>query len=273
MSSNDLKGWVYVISNRAMPDIIKIGYTNRTPEVRAAELDGTSSPFPHVIEYAVRVLDPASLEKNVHVQLKSNNVGKEWFECDLLLAVRTIRSEAIDTITFEQLGERLINTVEPLDQKILSSNKDSVDLELQKRAVFQQKMKGYRERSEKYSLHCKELQKVAQAEIEELQNIFIRTHGVFWPKIMSVNKRKDSRSSFDAGIIYKEWEAKNRILIEDYLYSESEKHKRSNTKFRSTRKYLGRNTLIGYQFRGSLSGFVNSIKEATVGIDDDAEFL
>ena len=31
-------GYVYILTNEAMPNLVKIGYTDRTPEERAAEL-------------------------------------------------------------------------------------------------------------------------------------------------------------------------------------------------------------------------------------------
>lgn len=271
MRSDVSKGWVYIISNSAMPDIIKIGYTTRSPEARAVELDGTSSPYAHIVEYAVRVSDPISIEKKVHRQLSSQNVGKEWFDCDLLVAVSAIRSEAGSTISFEQLGNKLTNVVDPLNDSILSKNKDLEDFELQKRSAFQEKMRGYQERGEKYSLHCKKLQQVRQIEIQELETIFLYTHEIFWPKIMEANRRKDSQSNYDAGLIYKEWEVRNKINLEEYYSSQSEIHIRNGTKFRSTAKHVSRNTLTNCHFHGDLCAFIDSLK-SKIGIDDNAEF-
>ena len=31
-------GYVYILTNEAMPNLVEIGYTDRTPEERAAEL-------------------------------------------------------------------------------------------------------------------------------------------------------------------------------------------------------------------------------------------
>ena len=43
-------GWVYVLTNPAMPGLVKIGLTSRNPQVRAAELtQATGVPAPFVI--------------------------------------------------------------------------------------------------------------------------------------------------------------------------------------------------------------------------------
>lgn len=46
-----MKGYVYIISNQAMPGIFKIGFTLKDPELRAKELDSTGVPYPFIVEY------------------------------------------------------------------------------------------------------------------------------------------------------------------------------------------------------------------------------
>jgi len=45
-----MKGWVYIIANKAMPGLVKVGYSMKDPELRAAELNNTGSPHPYVLE-------------------------------------------------------------------------------------------------------------------------------------------------------------------------------------------------------------------------------
>ena len=68
-----LKGWVYVISNPGQPGLIKVGYSMKDPELRARELDGTASPYPHVVEYEVLVPEPRQVEKSAHKKLQRNH--------------------------------------------------------------------------------------------------------------------------------------------------------------------------------------------------------
>ncbi|KFC76184.1 GIY-YIG nuclease family protein [Massilia sp. LC238] len=45
-----MKGWVYVITNKAIPDLVKVGYSRKDPELRAAELNNTGAPHPYMVE-------------------------------------------------------------------------------------------------------------------------------------------------------------------------------------------------------------------------------
>ena len=38
----DKDGWVYVLTNDAMPGLVKVGQTYKTPEIRAQELSSES---------------------------------------------------------------------------------------------------------------------------------------------------------------------------------------------------------------------------------------
>ncbi|MGM9991167.1 DUF874 family protein [Desulfovibrio piger] len=87
-----MKGYVYIISNQAMPGIFKIGFTLKDPELRAKELDSTGVPFPFVVEYEILVDDPHALEQRVHKSLRAQREGKEWFRCSFTQAVQMIRA-------------------------------------------------------------------------------------------------------------------------------------------------------------------------------------
>jgi hypothetical protein len=96
-----IKGWVYVISNRAMPGIIKVGYSTKDPALRAQELSHTGSPHPYSVQYETLVWDPYSLEQRVHKMLYSKLEGKEWFRCTIEEAIAAIRAAYTDCFIFE----------------------------------------------------------------------------------------------------------------------------------------------------------------------------
>lgn len=53
-----MTGYVYILSNAAMPGLLKIGKTTRTPDERARELArGTGVPGPYTVEHSVEVPD------------------------------------------------------------------------------------------------------------------------------------------------------------------------------------------------------------------------
>lgn len=72
-----MKGWVYVISNRAMPGLVKVGYSEKDPEERAKELDHTGAPYPYIVEYEILVEGPYEIEQRVHQILSRYLEGKE----------------------------------------------------------------------------------------------------------------------------------------------------------------------------------------------------
>lgn len=78
----DTHGFIYVLINRAMPGIVKIGKTKQLPEKRAAELStSTGVPLPYQVYYAVKVLDCHKAERFVHERLAfvRDNFSREFF--------------------------------------------------------------------------------------------------------------------------------------------------------------------------------------------------
>ena len=57
---------VYILTNEAMPGIIKIGWTDKNVEERMKELDKTSTPVPFTCYFAKRVEDPTFIESKLH---------------------------------------------------------------------------------------------------------------------------------------------------------------------------------------------------------------
>ncbi len=86
-----MKGWVYVISNQAMPGVVKVGYSTKDPELRASELNNTGAPHPYVVEYEALVEQPRDIEQRVHRRLSDHREGREWFHCSPEFAVSVIQ--------------------------------------------------------------------------------------------------------------------------------------------------------------------------------------
>lgn len=87
-----MKGWVYVISNQAMPGVVKVGYSTKDPELRASELNNTGAPHPYVVEYEALVEEPRDIEQRVHRRLSDHREGREWFRCSPEFAVSVIQT-------------------------------------------------------------------------------------------------------------------------------------------------------------------------------------
>ncbi len=77
-------GCVYILKNEAMPGLIKIGYTRKTPEERAAELyEGiTGVPMPFEVAHAYPCEEPEKLEREIHRKLTSHRINqyREFFK-------------------------------------------------------------------------------------------------------------------------------------------------------------------------------------------------
>ena len=93
-----IRGWVYVITNKAMPNLVKIGYSTKDPALRARELAGTGTPHPFQVVFDVLVENPRNVEQSAHALLVGRREGKEWFRCseaDAIAAVRACAKSAI----------------------------------------------------------------------------------------------------------------------------------------------------------------------------------
>ena len=97
----DHNSWVYVLSNPATPGILKIGYTNNTPEERAIQLsNATGVPLPYEVQYAYSCWNGLEMEKDVHERLHEYRLSnqREFFQVDF--------EEAREVI--EEIGENYI---------------------------------------------------------------------------------------------------------------------------------------------------------------------
>ena len=88
MTTDSEKGWIYIMSNPAMPGLLKVGFTMKHPSQRAQELNGTGVPLPFKVEWKKLVTSPKALESRIHRDLEQYRVKKrEFFRCDLLLVI------------------------------------------------------------------------------------------------------------------------------------------------------------------------------------------
>lgn len=79
------EGWVYCLTNPAMPGLVKIGEVHlkdKTPEDRAEELYKTGVPARFNVEFAAKVTDSADIEDKLHLLLDTfrYNNGREFFQ-------------------------------------------------------------------------------------------------------------------------------------------------------------------------------------------------
>ena len=151
-------GIVYVLTNPAMPDMVKIGMTNRdSVDVRMKELFSTNIPLPFDCEFACKVENCEKVEKALHMAFhpyrihaqreffkinpeqaiailelldKSNDITKDIVKeiDDDLTAVDKIASKDFKRKMRPPLNFREMNI--PIGSKLVYKGEDSVEVEV-----------------------------------------------------------------------------------------------------------------------------------------------
>jgi|CXWL01.1.fsa_nt_gi hypothetical protein len=88
-------GYIYVLVNSAMPGLLKIGYTDRDPKLRASELSAASGVVvPFIVAYHAEVADAVRAETEIHQALSTYRVsdGREFFAMEVRDAIAIIDS-------------------------------------------------------------------------------------------------------------------------------------------------------------------------------------
>lgn len=102
-----MKGYIYVLTNPAMPGLVKIGRSIHGGVKRAAQLDCTSVPLPFEVAFEILVDDVEQAEKLAHESLAKYriNPSREFFNVSEDLAI-----EQITALFVHSLGYSLVDT-------------------------------------------------------------------------------------------------------------------------------------------------------------------
>ncbi|WP_067504477.1 GIY-YIG nuclease family protein [Actinoplanes sp. TFC3] len=86
-------GFVYVLSNPAMPGLVKVGYTDLLPENRARKLRSTGVPLHFTVEHRMLTSHPQAVERAAHRILRGVRVSeqREFFATEVPVAVNAVR--------------------------------------------------------------------------------------------------------------------------------------------------------------------------------------
>ena len=95
------EGTVYILTNPAMPGMVKIGKTTRDVSFRLADLYSTGVPLPFECEYAALVKDVDETEKAFHIAFHPNRVNprREFFNIKSEQAIILLKQMAIEDVT------------------------------------------------------------------------------------------------------------------------------------------------------------------------------
>lgn len=95
-------GIVYVLTNPAMPGIVKIGKTARgSVDARLSELYSTGVPVPFECAFAGRVIDEARVERAFHLAFGPYRINpkREFFEIEPEQAIALLELMVVENVT------------------------------------------------------------------------------------------------------------------------------------------------------------------------------
>ena len=98
--------YVYVLTNPAMPDLVKVGRTTNDPRQRVANLSAaTGVPLPFELDLVIEVTDATVYESALHNLLEGSRVNpkREFFAIDVE-DLRTVLSECGRDLTDSFVG-------------------------------------------------------------------------------------------------------------------------------------------------------------------------
>lgn len=102
MIETNSEGIVYILTNPAMPGLVKIGKTARDSiDARLSELYSTGVPVPFECAYAAKVADQTTVEKAFHLAFAPYriNAKREFFDIEPDQAIAILRLVAIEDVT------------------------------------------------------------------------------------------------------------------------------------------------------------------------------
>lgn len=100
MAGDDGSGFVYIMSNEAMPGLVKIGRTKNHPLQRARELCTTGVPEPFHLEHAAWFGDAGAAERDMHEHFAHRRVptGREFFAVECEDAIERLMTFALCSV-------------------------------------------------------------------------------------------------------------------------------------------------------------------------------
>lgn len=120
MSSKTINyGIVYVLTNPAMPGLVKIGMTNKeSVDARLKELFNTSVPVPFECEYACKVVETVKVEKALHIAFQPYRIHnqREFFEINPEQAIAILQLLDKSKDITDEIVEEINNDLTEVDK-------------------------------------------------------------------------------------------------------------------------------------------------------------
>lgn len=118
-----MKGYIYALTNKGMPGLVKIGRTKNNPEKRADDLQTTGVPYPFEVALKLKVADCYRAESILHSRFQDKRVsGREFFKVgieEVNIATQQLPPEVRGTLSTQQRPRA--NQHKPLGRYISNS--------------------------------------------------------------------------------------------------------------------------------------------------------
>ena len=111
---------VYVLTNPAMPGLVKIGKTSQLEtEGRMRQLYGTGVPVPFDCAFACQVKDAHEVERALHFAFGNTRVNpnREFFKIEAERVISVLRLLKVDEVT-EEFENKIEADTEEVDKTI-----------------------------------------------------------------------------------------------------------------------------------------------------------
>ena len=130
MSNDTEAGLIYVLTNEAMPGLVKIGITGSDPSSRADQLYTTGVPVPFTVEFAGEVPNPRPVEQALHNAFRDHRINpkREFFEIEPDQPIEMLRAFGVVDVTSTVSQE--------IDSSASESERNSRDRLSKRRPVF-----------------------------------------------------------------------------------------------------------------------------------------
>ena len=119
---------VYVLTNPAMPGLVKIGKTSHLEtEARMRQLYGTGVPLPFDCAFACQVKDAHEVERALHFAFGNTRVNpnREFFKIEAERVISVLRLLKVDEVT-EEFENKIEDDTEEIDKQSAEIYKETI---------------------------------------------------------------------------------------------------------------------------------------------------
>ena len=102
-TANKMRGWIYLVTNQAMPGHVLVDYCETDPIQQANKLNGPGAPFPYIVAYAALMTDPRGGVGLFTVKYSDKKQSGKWYSFAPSEAAAAIRELCEKQILYEDV--------------------------------------------------------------------------------------------------------------------------------------------------------------------------